>query len=651
MAGCQLTTLLKNLRHDPTELAADTAKGVPVPMVSFLPLLEAGVTHLSQLLEPDGQHLVAASRLREHLRRHRITVANMAGLREALNSLTICLNAPEGQRAPSGLRVGSADLSKQRRKVQATHLLAGLRGGSLLQTGSYADGQRLLHTYSRPEAPPPAERGMRVDPPVQARGEGGAHSEEGQHRRCTAPALKRDPARTILEDVSGWEAYLLKFQQQYHGKGKRGKELRQRYQACPPPLPPPARDRRGRPVQPALTEQLHLWMCRRCEDPEVVLHIYRGADVPVRIVGEASSTQFIGNGKKRKKAGQQDQWVVEWAPTIIWRRHVPLYAALGYTPAEKPRPCYRWGRGPGRDTDTSLCIVHWHASNESKATFPSRIDNAEELIEDYRQRRAAADGVDPVALQRARREQRSAREHLEEQGLLAPPRFQWQVTRPDALSLITFNADPAHPELDIIPPASGPGTYLVRMGAAGDASTPLPVAHVHDPDGRWVGTLTCERLVHLRDRFEQAHASRPQLFADLAAGPFEEELAGLLRRWQAATRKLTDTKLQQLHSAPPLRAGGSNPGSHHNGHRVVHLAPQRPPLHESLLQPTPTGPTVWREHRRVRPPLDGCLLRLPPTDPRGAGKGCAVGACQCQGGGQAHPRVDNPPPPGHNRPA
>ena len=77
------------------------------------------------------------------------------------------------------------------------------------------------------------------------------------------------------------------------------------------------------------------------------------------------------------------------------------------------------------------------------------------------------------------------------------------------------------------------------------------LAHVHDYDGHWLGSLTQERLTHLRHRFDHARCARPGVSQRLQAGPFETELALLLKRWKAATHGWQAGRMQSNHAATP----------------------------------------------------------------------------------------------------
>jgi hypothetical protein len=94
--GCQLTKLMARLRHDPSELGTH----LPLPSKYLLPLLELGITGVAQLAEAKGTHVVAATKLQEHLRRHNITGKVRSRHRVALNRLTACLNTPVGAAPP-----------------------------------------------------------------------------------------------------------------------------------------------------------------------------------------------------------------------------------------------------------------------------------------------------------------------------------------------------------------------------------------------------------------------------------------------------------------------------------------------------------------------------------------------------------------------
>ena len=116
--------------------------------------------------------------------------------------------------------------------------------------------------------------------------------------------------------------------------------------------------------------------------------------------------------------------MVEWAPSIILRDHLPLYAQLGYHPASVA-PCRRWGRRPGK----RLIEVQWMEKSEPKAGFCDRIKDGELLVEEFEQRRADEEA------ERARRRQqqlehRSLTERLQEQGVTMPATPRWTLQQP-----------------------------------------------------------------------------------------------------------------------------------------------------------------------------------------------------------------------------
>ena len=139
----------------------------------------------------------------------------------------------------------------------------------------------------------------------------------------------------------------------------------------------------------------------------------------------------------------------------------------------------------------------------------------------------------------------STEERLAQQGLVAPPRPAWQLTRPDALSNITLDTMPVHSELDVEAPVGTDAPFVRIEHPAPHATRSL--AHIHDRTGRWLGTMTCERLAHLRDRFTAARAGRAHVFQELQAGTFEEELVGLLLRRSAHTRTMKEDQMQRTY--------------------------------------------------------------------------------------------------------
>ena len=106
------------------------------------------------------------------------------------------------------------------------------------------------------------------------------------------------------------------------------------------------------------------------------------------------------------------------------------------------------------------------------------------------------------------------------------------------------------PELDVQPPP-GCTSCFVRMGQPIQDDACPALAHVHDEQGRWIQSMTLERLAQLRERFQATKASRPDVFERLKAGSFEDELAWLVRHWQDQTRKLNGDALHRIWGAAP----------------------------------------------------------------------------------------------------
>ena len=170
-------------------------------------------------------------------------------------------------------------------------------------------------------------------------------------------------------------------------------------------------------------------------------------------------------------------------------------------------------------------LVTWEPTWEPKSTFEKLFPTVgAELIANYlREKERAAVAAATMAAAWPPPDV-STEERLAQQGLVAPPRPAWQLTRPDALSNITLDTMPVHPELDVEAPVGTDAPFVRIEHPAPHATRSL--AHIHDRTGRWLGTMTCERLAHLRDRFTAARAGRAHVFQELQAGTFEEELVG-----------------------------------------------------------------------------------------------------------------------------
>ena len=90
LRGSQLTELIGHLQHDPAQLGV----GRQIPSSCFLPLLEVGVTSVTQLLEASGTHIIAATELQHHLQRQGIAAKVTSKHKRALNILTACGATP-----------------------------------------------------------------------------------------------------------------------------------------------------------------------------------------------------------------------------------------------------------------------------------------------------------------------------------------------------------------------------------------------------------------------------------------------------------------------------------------------------------------------------------------------------------------------------
>lgn len=354
------------------------------------------------------------------------------------------------------------------------------------------------------------------------------------------PAARRRPARSASflrvrceAELTGW---LPSFRHEYYAK----KVVQQRYARPGGPPPPPDLPRRG-PVE--ITPALWHWVVTHCEEPRVVIPLYGDKDRPVCIVAERSAAH--GAGSKRQK---QSQVLVRWEPYAVDARHLPMFAQMGYT-AERTEPCEPSEHGE------PMVLAHWQDTWEPTDTVLSFQGGAALLDARRAEQAAAAEQAAQESSRRRSRDAQPVQKRLEEQGVLAEPLAPvWNFADADAASRIELHTEPARPDLDVLPPEGGASGHFVRMDrepAQGSGS--LQLAHVHDPAGRWVGTVTGERLAHLSERFRCAQAARPELFTRLGARSFEDELAALIQRWRAKTLKHAERpdRLHRLHGSAP----------------------------------------------------------------------------------------------------
>ena len=555
LQGNQLTALVQQLKHDPHELGVSQK----LAAARFLPLIEAGVTTPGQLLDAGGRHVVAASCLEKHLRMHGIQVENRRALRVALNKLTICLNTPPELGAPHDVGgIGPADLPKWRREVRATHLVGDLQAlrEDTAVGGMYPDGQRTMPSYYRRahnaagtaagaavpgggEAPvdarePGAEQDDAPEPAAQTAASQNDAEPAGQRRKGAGAQRRRrqaaaaNPAYALRQGGGTMLDFLREFKKEYDASS----EKQRKYAAHPPPWDAPG-SLRG----PGISKKLWAWCRYHCEEPKVAIHLYNDQDRVVAFTGRA---QRSGTTQRNKKS-RQEMWEVQWAPTIIHRRHLPMYADLGYHPV-CVRPCRRWGAGPAK----FMIEVHWERKYEEVNHIASTLSRAElAALKAAYEERMAAQATEAAARRAAG--PRTVEQRLTEQGVTTQPPSRWPMS-PSARSLIDISAEAVHPEMDVVPPPGATGPFICVTPAC---ITQGAEAHVYERDGKWVGSLTGARASQLRERFEAAQASRPELFAKLRAGTFEAELAALLRRWKLNQEALKRADLQRRHGVAP----------------------------------------------------------------------------------------------------
>lgn len=514
--GSRLTQLLAQLRHDP----ADLNTSLKVPSQCFLPLLEVGVTDTAQLMEANGTHLVAASKLAETLHRHGINTKVKSRHKMALNRLTVYLNTSTERHAPPAANVGPRDLPKERRELRAAHLFCDSMSVPAPIVSRYPDGQMVVPAYysaaPRGTSEECGPQDARQAPSSDTNQQPAAPSPT--RPCCTWPRGNHNPHFAVRATrPAGVQAFLRDFKAKYYAKNSR---LRAKYAAYPPP------DLDAPDASEDPSDDLYLWLCTRCEERDVVFALYDGQDRPAAIVGEARRKTARGGATIYQKL-----YVVKWHDSIVRRHHLPMYAELGY------RHVSTSPVGGDPEPDGQRLLVHWEDTCEPQDTVMSW-DDGPALILAYEER--CTGGPAPPPRQRPD----GKLTELERQGVLEQPRASWSVERPDALSFIEIGKEPVHPELDVVPPVGATQPFL-RL----DAEKQL--AYMHEPDGRWLGTITYRRLADLRTRFSHVQESHPAIAERLQAGTFEAEVALLLKRWRKETRGWKEAQLEAHHCSAP----------------------------------------------------------------------------------------------------
>jgi hypothetical protein len=161
----------------------------------------------------------------------------------------------------------------------------------------------------------------------------GAAAAGGRRKPRQSPA--QDPSHGLRAEAGDHlHDFLRDFRRKYHANKPAGASLREFYRKDGR-KPPPDLPRNG---DIELTGRLYRWLCRNCEDPDVVRHLYCEQDRVIAVLGEAVASTFTGNGRNRKRQATQQQVEVQWAPTRIWNKHLRLYKKLGFE-AVKVTPC------------------------------------------------------------------------------------------------------------------------------------------------------------------------------------------------------------------------------------------------------------------------------------------------------------------------
>ena len=303
-------------------------------------------------------------------------------------------------------------------------------------------------------------------------------------------------------------------------------------------------------------------------DPAAALAYYEDLEGIKAVTNDYMFNKIVttgkGKGKKRHHQGSQKQARVQWRSTVVHKAHaaqyIAAYEARGYRANGEPRPYQGYGRWAAKQ----LVIIDWEDSSEPLDLVMAHADYTAELrgwaIQKRKCMKAAA------TRHRQRPDEVLSEEERQGIGLVPPPEA--PLLTPEEAGRIFINTQEHHPELNVEPPgryhmqlmpapAKDAGDlrrnaawlsdwWPVDAGAEVTHTDPPPaqtdgavhlVCACYEPQGRCLGTLSTERARHLRARFEATRASNPHLFAELRAGPFEEEVAQLILRYKDGYRE------------------------------------------------------------------------------------------------------------------
>jgi hypothetical protein len=105
--------------------------------------------------------------------------------------------------------------------------------------------------------------------------------------------------------------------------------------------------------------------------------------------------------------------------------------------------------------------------------------------------------------------------------------YPWQKTK-NVRDHVKLDPTDRNPDLDISPPKK----YIIQLGTKRPegAVENEEMAHIYQPDGRCVGTVSKQCLHMLQSQYEHAKATNPGEHMDLAATTFPQDVAKLILR-------------------------------------------------------------------------------------------------------------------------
>ena len=541
--------------------------GIPAPVGHELlePLWELGIHCPSQLLQPclPGPH-------REAVMVSTDSLAGKYGKRvrdthkRALNALTLLLNSSTTMSEDHTKYRSTRALSPEQRVVRHPAVAPDLNPPTaplrrhLCRQGAPEDQQAgTTDPNPTPPNPTPPTPQAHIDQGEQQQPGGSpAGTTQQQQGRRRSARLQAMAANTPVQDTTATAAARTKWKQNKPRRPKKPKPPTNKLRVVSdtagddkpgadndPPHPPDSNtceehtlDKEfvyGRLTQKTRATHTRLGRGQHARHPaqmddHAVLAMYEDAE---RVMAVTDKTMYHYMGEAQLK------YKVQWAPTMVLKKHLPAFQSLGYEALRTEPARTPWGPHVSHLYTKVTWEDTWEPANALKGTGAWRIvEQFEQAITEEGERNAASHR--PCADE--------GLSHSDRQGVgmdPTPAANEFDPSyNPNLVDICLTTCDPGRDILHT-------GRYHVQALDNGDMDDAYGV---FDPLGRLVGTITAARAQWLYQRYEVTRLGNPALFDSLAAGSFEEELAKLLLRYKDGHRDGADreTRLSNHWAVP-----------------------------------------------------------------------------------------------------